>query len=144
MQKKILENSEGSSSRGKIAWEGDPYSQILGKEKHGYVRGIGLGPSTSEIFKARFESLKMTTFDEITVERELRQMKEHVERLENQIQEQSNTIIELKHMVQCLATGRAMEVTLNDKRIFAYFSIVYTLLIVASNLLFFSTVWPTC
>ncbi|OAY62811.1 hypothetical protein ACMD2_09523 [Ananas comosus] len=109
LQKKILENSEGSSSRGEIAWEGDPYSQILGKEKRGYVRGIGLGPSTSEIFKARFEGLKMTTFDEITVEREMRQMKEHMERLENQIQEQNNTIIELKCAVQCLATGRAIE-----------------------------------
>ncbi|XP_020109942.1 uncharacterized protein LOC109725244 [Ananas comosus] len=109
LQKKILENSEGLSSLGKIAWEGDRYSQILGKEKRGYVRGLGLGPSANEIFKARFEGLKMTTFDEITVEKEMRQMKEHMERLEKQIQEQNNTIIELKHMVQCLATGRAIE-----------------------------------
>nr|CAD1832814.1 unnamed protein product [Ananas comosus var. bracteatus] len=38
---KILENSEGSSSRGKIAWEGDPYSQILGKEKNADMCALG-------------------------------------------------------------------------------------------------------
>lgn len=144
MQKKIVENSEGSSSRGKVAWEGDPYSQVLGKEKHGYVRGVGLGPSASEIFKARFEGLRMTTFDETTVEKEMRQMKEHAERLEKQLHEQNNAIMELKNMVQCLANGRAIEVTLNDKRTFAYSAIVYIVLIMESNLLFFLTVWPTC
>lgn len=36
-----------------VAWEGDVYSQVLGKEKSGYVHGLGLGPTPSVLWGSR-------------------------------------------------------------------------------------------
>ncbi|TMW84623.1 hypothetical protein EJD97_024793 [Solanum chilense] len=49
MMKEKLGNGETSEeqSHGNVAWEGDVYSQVLGNEKSGYVRGSGLGPTPS-------------------------------------------------------------------------------------------------
>uniref|UniRef100_A0A3Q7G619 Reverse transcriptase Ty1/copia-type domain-containing protein n=1 Tax=Solanum lycopersicum TaxID=4081 RepID=A0A3Q7G619_SOLLC len=49
MMKEKLVNGETSEeqSHGNVAWEGDVYSQVLGNEKSGYVRGLGLGPTPS-------------------------------------------------------------------------------------------------
>ncbi|GAB4837844.1 hypothetical protein Ancab_027370 [Ancistrocladus abbreviatus] len=33
-----------------VAWEGDPYSQVMGKDKDGYVRGLGLGPTPKKVW----------------------------------------------------------------------------------------------
>ncbi|KAK6794386.1 hypothetical protein RDI58_007839 [Solanum bulbocastanum] len=49
MMKEKLSNGEilEEQSHDSVAWEGDVYSQVLGKEKSGYVRGLGLGPTPS-------------------------------------------------------------------------------------------------
>ncbi|KAL3323076.1 hypothetical protein AABB24_040267 [Solanum stoloniferum] len=48
MMKEKLSNGEiEEQSHDSVAWEGDVYSQVLGKEKSGYVRGLGLGPTLS-------------------------------------------------------------------------------------------------
>ncbi|MCE3051657.1 hypothetical protein HAX54_050450, partial [Datura stramonium] len=36
-----------------VSWEGDVYSQVLGNEKNGYVRGLGLGPTPSTLWGSR-------------------------------------------------------------------------------------------
>src|SRR5688572_26780297 len=36
-----------------VAWEGEVYSQVLGNEKSGYVRGLGLGPTPSLVLGSR-------------------------------------------------------------------------------------------
>ncbi|OIT22312.1 hypothetical protein A4A49_56457 [Nicotiana attenuata] len=36
-----------------VAWEGDVYSQVLGNEKSGYVRGLGLGPTPSILWDSK-------------------------------------------------------------------------------------------
>nr|XP_016507842.1 PREDICTED: uncharacterized protein LOC107825493 [Nicotiana tabacum] len=36
-----------------VAWEGDVYSQVLGNDKSGYVRGLGLGPTPSVLWGSR-------------------------------------------------------------------------------------------
>nr|CAD1820571.1 unnamed protein product [Ananas comosus var. bracteatus] len=121
LKKKLIETSEGSTSQGKVAWQGDPYSEIIGKDKRGYVRGVGLGPTPKDIFNSsclrRFEDLRMTNFDETIVEENIRQMKEHMERLEIQVQDQNKiildqnkSIVELKYMMQCLANNQPMQV----------------------------------
>ncbi|KAJ1438650.1 putative transposase, Ptta/En/Spm, plant [Sesbania bispinosa] len=48
MQEK-LNNGETSNEQpiGSVAWEGDVYSQVLGAERSGYIRGLGLGPTPS-------------------------------------------------------------------------------------------------
>ncbi|TMW81293.1 hypothetical protein EJD97_010575 [Solanum chilense] len=49
MIKEKLSNGETSEekSHDNVAWEVDVYSQVLGNEKSGYVRGLGLGPAPS-------------------------------------------------------------------------------------------------
>ncbi|KAH0641993.1 hypothetical protein KY290_033597 [Solanum tuberosum] len=44
-----MSNNERSTDQPphNVAWEGDVYSQVLGNEKIGYVRGLGLGPTSS-------------------------------------------------------------------------------------------------
>lgn len=46
MQEK-LNNGETSNEQptGSVAWEWYVYSQVLGMERSGYVRGLGLGPT---------------------------------------------------------------------------------------------------
>ncbi|XLU75427.1 hypothetical protein S245_034480 [Arachis hypogaea] len=39
-----LSNEESNNG---VAWEGDIYSQVLGSDTSGYVRGLGLGPTPS-------------------------------------------------------------------------------------------------
>ncbi|MCD9560466.1 hypothetical protein HAX54_019148 [Datura stramonium] len=50
-----LSNSEGSNEQHprSVAWKGDLYSQVLGNEKTGYVRGLGLGPTPSTLWGSR-------------------------------------------------------------------------------------------
>ncbi|XP_055836098.1 uncharacterized protein LOC129904565 [Solanum dulcamara] len=47
--KEKLSNGETpkEQSHGSVAWEGDVCSQVLGNEKSGYVRALGLGPMPS-------------------------------------------------------------------------------------------------
>ena len=53
--KEKLVNGETSEeqSHGNVAWEGDVYSQVLGNEKSGYVRGLGLGPTPSLLWGSK-------------------------------------------------------------------------------------------
>ncbi|XP_020080553.1 uncharacterized protein LOC109704196 isoform X3 [Ananas comosus] len=68
LQSKIIENQESSNSHGRVAWEGDAYSDVIGKDKYGYMRGVGLAPSPSELLKpmisSRFDGIQITTLDE--------------------------------------------------------------------------------
>ncbi|XP_060185102.1 uncharacterized protein LOC132614625 [Lycium barbarum] len=50
-----LSNSEVSNEQPRrfVAWEGDVYSQVLGNEKTGYVRGLGLGSTPSVLWGSR-------------------------------------------------------------------------------------------
>ncbi|OIT22917.1 hypothetical protein A4A49_33804 [Nicotiana attenuata] len=52
------ERSNDQSPRG-VAWEGDVYSQVLGNDKSGYIRGLGLGPTPSLLWgsKSSLESI---------------------------------------------------------------------------------------
>nr|CAD1818415.1 unnamed protein product [Ananas comosus var. bracteatus] len=106
LQSKIIENQESSNSHGRVAWEGDAYSDVIGKDKYGYMRGVGLGPSPSELLKpmiaSRFDGIQITTLDETISERNMRQMKEEIEKLQQQLRNQNETIVELKNKMQDL------------------------------------------
>ncbi|GAB4835710.1 hypothetical protein Ancab_000620 [Ancistrocladus abbreviatus] len=43
------QHDKSQNSQGSVAWEGDAFSQLMGKEKHGRIRGLGLGPTPTEI-----------------------------------------------------------------------------------------------
>lgn len=94
----MAENLEASTLQGRVAWKGDAFSEIIGKDKQGYIRGIGLGPSPREIFKPSCSC----SCEGTVVEESIRQIKEHVGRLEQQVQNQSQSTAELKCRVQCL------------------------------------------
>ncbi|KAJ1441931.1 Armadillo-like helical [Sesbania bispinosa] len=66
MQEK-LNNGETSNEQpiGSVAWEGDVYSQVLGAERSGYVRGLGLGPTPSLLWGSK--SSIGNTFVEISM-----------------------------------------------------------------------------
>ncbi|GAB4825613.1 hypothetical protein Ancab_008487 [Ancistrocladus abbreviatus] len=50
MQEKLAQQHDKSqNSQGSVAWEGVAFSQVMGKEKHGCIRGLGLGPTSTEI-----------------------------------------------------------------------------------------------
>ncbi|KAH0764325.1 hypothetical protein KY285_000196 [Solanum tuberosum] len=55
MMKEKLSNNEilEEQSHDSVAWEGDVYSQVLGKEKSGYVHGLGLGPTPSLLWGSK-------------------------------------------------------------------------------------------
>nr|CAD1830144.1 unnamed protein product [Ananas comosus var. bracteatus] len=101
LQAKIVENQESSNSHGRVAWEGDAYSDVIGKDKYGYMHSVGLGPSPTELLKpiisSRFDGIQITTLDEIISERNMRQMKEEIEKLQQQLRSQNETIVELKN-----------------------------------------------
>ncbi|KAH0776646.1 hypothetical protein KY290_008057 [Solanum tuberosum] len=50
-----MSNNERSTNQPphNVAWEGDVYSQVLGNEKSGYVRGLGLGPTPSVLWGSK-------------------------------------------------------------------------------------------
>ncbi|GAB4855431.1 hypothetical protein Ancab_039765 [Ancistrocladus abbreviatus] len=50
MKEKIREYEMMASKSESVAWEGDPYSQVMGMDKDGYVRGLGLGPTPKEVW----------------------------------------------------------------------------------------------
>ncbi|GAB4832200.1 hypothetical protein Ancab_006217 [Ancistrocladus abbreviatus] len=50
MQEKLPQQHDKSqNSHGSIAWEGDAFSEVMGKEKHGLIFGLDLGPTPTEI-----------------------------------------------------------------------------------------------
>lgn len=70
------------------------------------MRGVGLGPSPTELLKPiisrRFDGIQITTLDETLSERNMRQMKEEIEKLQQKLQSQNETIMELKNKMQDL------------------------------------------
>ncbi|KAK6792206.1 hypothetical protein RDI58_011287 [Solanum bulbocastanum] len=55
MMKEKMSNDETQEeqSNGSVARKGDVYSQVLGNEKSGYVRGLGLGPTLSLLWGSK-------------------------------------------------------------------------------------------
>ncbi|GAB4839559.1 hypothetical protein Ancab_039888 [Ancistrocladus abbreviatus] len=53
-----------------VAWEGDHYSQVMGKDKDGYVRGLGLGPTPKEVWElaslSKWKGVRLTTSNKET------------------------------------------------------------------------------
>jgi len=76
---------EGSG--GGIAWDkNDIYAQVIGKDKHGYVRGLGFGPTPSMKDTSVCHGCKMSSkVDTIQCQEAMRQMSQQIKTLEAQI-----------------------------------------------------------
>ncbi|XP_075086613.1 uncharacterized protein LOC107817705 isoform X1 [Nicotiana tabacum] len=83
LMKEKLSNGETSHEQphGSVAWEGDVYSQVLGNEKSGNVRGLGLGPTPSLLWGGK-SSLQNITDDGLSneaahkLEQEIKELKD--------------------------------------------------------------------
>ena len=51
MQEKLSNDQHNNKeSRDSVAWDSDIYSQVMGAERAGQVRGLGLGPTPSRLW----------------------------------------------------------------------------------------------
>ncbi|XP_074297509.1 uncharacterized protein LOC141628243 [Silene latifolia] len=83
----------------------DPVAQVLGKDKYGRVRGLGLGVKPSDLVEASStlhysNGLNMSTTEETTSMYLIRQLKDKIETMDNRIERQGNTITKLKRKLR--------------------------------------------
>ncbi|MED6125934.1 hypothetical protein PIB30_073317 [Stylosanthes scabra] len=102
------QHQSNEQSNNDVAWEGDLYSQVLGSDKSGYVRGLGLGPTPSLLWgnKASFGKFASDILaNEIAqkLEQEIKMLKEkHEEEIKLMKENQDKMLIELSCMRQIL------------------------------------------
>jgi hypothetical protein len=91
------------TSNGKVAWEGDALNKILGAEKPGHVHGLGLVPNPKQVFDAltsrSMKNLNVTTWDETSSE-DVVALRLELEKLQNHVQKQDDTILDLQHALE--------------------------------------------
>lgn len=89
MQEK-LSNEETSYDQHleSVAWEGDAFSQVLGSERSGYIRGLGLGPTPSLLWgnKSSLGDMSNGTVQKL-LEVEMKELKERHDEEMNQMKE---------------------------------------------------------
>ncbi|KAF7812219.1 uncharacterized protein G2W53_033195 [Senna tora] len=81
------DNSHGGSG-GSIIWEkNDIYSQVVGKDKYGYVRGLGFGPTPSmkDSVTCACHGTKINTQERLEDQEAIREMGEKIKMLEAQV-----------------------------------------------------------
>lgn len=79
MQQKLNDREASNEQHaGSVAWEGDVYSQVLGPERSGYVRGLGLGPTPSLLWgtKSSLGNIFVETVPNVVVQRLEQEVKE--------------------------------------------------------------------
>ena len=101
------ETSNEQSING-VAWEGDVYSQVLGSERSGYVRGLGLGPTPSLMWGNK-SSLGNIAVDGLSneaaqkLEHEIKELKEkHEEEMKLMKENQDKLLSEISFMRQIM------------------------------------------
>ncbi|XP_057417491.1 uncharacterized protein LOC130711771 isoform X2 [Lotus japonicus] len=110
-------NNEGTineQSDGSVAWEGDVYTQVFGPERSGYIRGLGLGPTPSQLWgsKSLSRNISMDNIEQEMKElkekhdEEIKQMKELKEKQDEEMtmmkQNQERLFSELSYMRQVM------------------------------------------
>ncbi|KAF7832316.1 E3 ubiquitin-protein ligase CHIP [Senna tora] len=84
-----LDNSHGGSGGG-ILWDkNDIYSQVIGKDGYGYVRGLGFGPTPSmkdNVSSCACHGTRINIQEErLQTQEAIRQMSEKIQMLEAQV-----------------------------------------------------------
>jgi len=90
IQKQMEEHPEMASNLdGRVVWEGDALSQVMGKDKNGCVRGLGLLPDPKSVLDPtrRFEGMDITILDEKTLVVLVRELIGKLEKVENRVEE---------------------------------------------------------
>uniref|UniRef100_A0A151UGB0 Uncharacterized protein n=1 Tax=Cajanus cajan TaxID=3821 RepID=A0A151UGB0_CAJCA len=124
--KEKLNNGEASNEKpiGSVVWEGDVYSQVLGAERSGYVRGLGLGPTPSLLWGSK-SSIGSTFADNISnevvqrLEQEVKMLKEikekHDEEMNLMKQNQDKLLSELSFIRKFMYKHFPMELSMPQK-----------------------------
>lgn len=88
MQEK-LSNEETSYEQhlDSVAWEGDVFSQVLGSERSGYIRGVGLGPTPSLLWGNKSSLGNMSNGTVQKLDLEMKEFKEKHDEEINQMKE---------------------------------------------------------
>ncbi|XLT43193.1 hypothetical protein HN873_035797, partial [Arachis hypogaea] len=107
-----------------VAWEGDIYSQVLGSDRSGYVRGLGLGPTPSLLWGnkssyGKFVSDALANEVAQKLQQEIKVLKEkHEEEMKLMKENQNKMFAELSFMRQVLcklvSTGSSMTQNFNE------------------------------
>lgn len=93
------ENPEAeSNSGGKVAWEGDVLSQVLGKDTNGYIRGIGLVADPKLVLQPtkHFEGMDTTMLNEKSLLCLVREMARNIEILQETVEDLRSEINQFK------------------------------------------------
>lgn len=87
MSQEASDLPEGAN--GSIAWSStDAFSKVMGKEKHGRVRGLGFGPTPSNQSGSKnscYGGIKITSEDERLKDEKIRRLTDKVSTLEDKL-----------------------------------------------------------
>ncbi|XP_020967536.1 uncharacterized protein LOC110266842 [Arachis ipaensis] len=115
-----LSNEESNNG---VAWEGDVYSQVLGSDRSGYVRGLGLGPTPllwgNKSSYGKFASDAFANEVAQKLQQEIKVLKEkHEEEMKLMKENQNKMLAELSFMRQVLcklvSSGSSMTQDFNE------------------------------
>ncbi|XP_020087070.1 uncharacterized protein LOC109709313 [Ananas comosus] len=90
LNQKEVDVSQTGSSRGSLMWAAtDAYAEVIGKERHGRVRGVGFGPTPSMLGASSINTsqrLRMVPEEEILRDKEeIRDLKDRLKFIEEKV-----------------------------------------------------------
>ena len=106
------------TSQGKVAWNGDALTKILGEEKPGHVHGLGLVPNPDKVLdcskSGRLKNLNVTSLDATSSE-DVVSLRLQLEKLVNHVHNQDATIQNLKQKTISMEQQQRQQVTFFSK-----------------------------
>jgi hypothetical protein len=107
------------TSQGKVAWNGDALTRILGEEKPGHVHGLGLVPNLDKVLdcskSGHLKNLNVTSLVGTSSE-DVVSLRFQVEKLVNHFHNQDATIQHLQQKTISLEHKQRQQVTFSPKK----------------------------
>jgi hypothetical protein len=108
------------TGQGKVAWNEDALTRILGEEKPGLVHGLGLVPDPDKVLdcskSGHLKNLNVTSMDGTSSE-DVVSLRLQVEKLVNHVHNQDATIQHLQQKTISLEHKKRQQVTFFPKKI---------------------------
>ncbi|KAG5631600.1 hypothetical protein H5410_003317, partial [Solanum commersonii] len=101
-----MNNNERSTDQPpqNVSWEGDMYSKVLGNEKRGYVRGLGLGPIPSVLWGSK------SSVENIVLEDSSNKVVQRLEQEITELEEKQNEEIDLMKQNQKKSQSKLLQI----------------------------------
>ncbi|KAH0713631.1 hypothetical protein KY289_009590 [Solanum tuberosum] len=112
-----MSNNERSTDQPphNISWEGDVYSQVLGNEKGGYVRGLGLGTTPSVLWEYSSNEVVQRLEQEITELKE--KQNEEMDLMKQNHKKLQSELLQMRQFMQNTLNERQQEGVPQSSRI---------------------------